>query len=123
MVNYLSVLVTAIVMNLFAMLLYGKVFFKIWMKLSNVKNEKPVPWKMAVGFVSLLVWAYVLAWLIEVTSVNAYGLAFMVWIGFIATNNLNPVLWKNSPFKLYILDNAHNLIGFFIAAGILSWWI
>jgi hypothetical protein len=135
MVNWLAVVVIAIAYNIFGMLWYSpSVFGTQWMKLSGLtkadmdKIRKRGMGKSYTGMIiASLVMAYVLTWFIDATGATTFAdgawLGFYAWLGFLATTMLNPVLWKNSPFTLYLLDTAHYLIALVVSAGVLTVWV
>lgn len=133
-INYLAVLVAAIASMVIGALWFSPVLFgNLWMKLSNISKadiEKAKQKGMAKSyfwaFISTLVMAYVLANLINFTGSDTFAegirLGFWLWLGFIATVSLGRVLWEGKSFKLWILDNAHNLIAIIVMSAILVTW-
>ncbi|MDP3734714.1 MAG: DUF1761 domain-containing protein, partial [Nanoarchaeota archaeon] len=135
-INYLAVLVAAIAQYALGALWYSVLFGKQWMKLNGMEKMDPkkmeemkkgVMWSYAGGLVSSLVMAYVLAHFVDYTeaATAAAGAVagFWIWLGFIATVTLGMVLWENKPFKLYLLNNAYNLLGLVIMGAILAVWV
>jgi hypothetical protein len=135
MVNYVAVLVTAILGFLLGMLWYSKPLFGAqWMKLVGMTDkdmkkskEKGMAGQMVAGFVTLLVMMYVLAWLVGMLGVTTFwaGLVtgFWVWLGFLGTTQLGPTLWQGKPFTLYLLNTSHYLVILAINSGILAVWV
>lgn len=138
MVNLIAVLGAAIASMVLGFLWYGPLFGKMWMELSGFKKEDIGKMKMSaqMGYVGAaitsLVMAYILALFLEVRtapisifigafdiSLTAFATAFLIWFGFIATVSLGSVLWENKPFKLYLLNNAYNLLNLLVMAAIL----
>jgi hypothetical protein len=131
MVNYLAVLVAAIVSFVVGFLWYSPALFgKVWMKLMGIKKEpskEGMGKSMAIGFVGTLVTAYVLAYLSGmlgyVTAGSGAMLGFLAWLGFVGTTTLGGVLWENKPWGLWLLNNGHSLVGLLIMGGILGAWV
>ena len=131
-VNYLAVLVAAVASFLLGWLWYGPLFGKPWMKLMNfdknsMKSMKLSPvTAMILGFLTYLVIAYVLAGFISIlnsaTIVEGIKIAFWIWLGFIATTTLGSFLWEGKSIKLYLLNNAYNLLNILVIAVILTAW-
>ena len=131
-VNYLAVLVAAVASFLLGWLWYGPFFGKPWMKLMNfdknsMKSMKLSPvTAMILGFLTYLVIAYVLAGFISIlnsaTIVEGMKIAFWIWLGFIATTTLGSFLWEGKSIKLYLLNNAYNLLNILVIAVILTAW-
>jgi hypothetical protein len=131
-INYLAVLLSALVVTLLGALWYGPLFGKTWIKLMHwtekeieAAKKKGMAQPMIINFLSTLV--YILAWLLNTTSptslTSGITLAFLVWLGFIATITLSTVLWEGKPFKLYLLNNLYNLISLIITSLILTAWV
>jgi len=131
-VNYLAVLVAAVASFLLGWLWYGPFFGKPWMKLMNfdknsMKSMKLSPvTAMILGFLTYLIIAYVLAGFISIlnaaTIVEGMKIAFWIWLGFIATTTLGSFLWEGKSIKLYLLNNAYNLLNILVIAVILTAW-
>ncbi len=127
-VNPAAVVVCAVVSMVLGMLWYGPLFGKKWMeltgkKMSDMGNKADMPKLMAAAFVGSLVAAYVMAVIVKFSSastpVEGIMTGFWVWLGFIATVSLNMVLWEGKPVKLYVLNNAHQLVNFAIMGAII----
>lgn len=129
-VNYLAVLACGISAMILGSLWYGPVFGKLWMSLSGLTmkdmesaKKSGMAWRYLLMFVSSLVMAYVLAHFLYYTDATTIqtGLmtAFWLWLGFIATISLGGVLWENKSFKLYLLNNAYNVINLGVMSMIL----
>lgn len=124
-VNYVAVLVAAIVGYVIGMAWYSpSLFGKMWMNLANIKpDKKGMTNKMIAGFVGTLVMSFVLAHFIVFTGVSAIMdvamLGFLLWLGFLATTMLGMVLWEGKPVKLYILNTVHYLVVLIVMGAIL----
>lgn len=132
-VNYLAVLVAAIVGMGVGALWYGPLFGKVWLSLMGWTNEQMARMKeqgMAksyfVNFLGLLVMAWVLSGFIEVSGVATFWLGACigawVWLGFVATILLTDVLWEGRPSKLYLLNIAQWFVTLFLMGGIIAIW-
>ncbi|MDO8642049.1 MAG: DUF1761 domain-containing protein [Candidatus Woesearchaeota archaeon] len=106
-------------------------FGKVWIKLSGVSDATMQKAKKngmgkyyAAAFLSNVVMAFVLSLVIkEISNPGAIAGAFigvLVWLGFIATVSLGMVLWEGKPFKLYLLNNAHELVILVVMGAILG---
>src|SRR5258708_33486249 len=80
----------------------------------------------ALSFVASLVSAFVLAKIIDVTTVNTalYGMkiAFAVWLGFVTTVQLTGALFSQQPTKLYLINTGYQLVCFLAMGAILAVW-
>jgi len=131
-INYLSVLLAAVLIMGTGALWYGPAFGKHWMKLKgytpeSVKNMKISAKKaMALAALGALVTAFVLALLVRLLSPigigGAFMLALLVWIGFTVPLKANDVLFEDGDWKLFLFHIAENFVALLIAAVILTLW-
>lgn len=88
--------------------------------------EKPDPWKMVGFFVSSLVTALVIAFLIGLTDssgwLGAAGLGVLLWVGFAATQWFGSILGEDVPLKLAAIHAGDWLVKLVIIAVILGVW-
>ncbi len=131
-VNYVALIVAAIAVFALGWLWYGPLFSKVWlheMKLSqtSMNSDKSNMGKFyLVMYVTNLVTAYVLAHILQFTDVannsEAIVTAFWVWLGFYAAGGVHHYLFPAKSLKLYLLDNAYQLVSLIIVALILTNW-
>jgi len=132
-VNYWAVLVAAIVSFVVGWLWYGPLFGKMWQGLMGMTPENMQAMKMKPmtamfwGFVTALVMACVLSRVLfvfgAVSVSGALSVAFWVWLGFLATTSLGSYLWEGRPFKLFVLNAAHQFVSVFLMAIVLTLWM
>ena len=133
-VNYVAVLVAAIVQMGVGMLWYGPLFGKAWMKLVGLTKkdtEKAMKEGMAktyfISFLGALVSAYVLAYLVgafnAASAIEGATIGFWAWTGFVATTQLTGVLWEGKTWNLYYLDVAYQLVALLLMGGLLAAWV
>jgi hypothetical protein len=133
-VNYLAVLVSAIVGFFIGMLWYSLLLFgKMWMGLVGLgkkelekEKQKSMVKSMVMAFVAVLVMSYVLAFFVDTANatsiVQGAKIGFWIWLGFIATVMLGMILWENKPCKLYLLNVSHYLVVLVVMGAILAVW-
>lgn len=131
-INLWAVVAAAVANIVIGSLWYGPVFGKYWQKLMGFTPESIRAMNMtparavSIALVSSLVMAYVLAHFEDVWGVLSNGdaltLAFWVWLGFVATNQLGSVLWEGKPWRLWILNAANSLVSYAAMALILANW-
>lgn len=132
-VNYLPIVVAAVVSMVLGGIWYSPLLFgKIWMNLQGLKmsdmekHKDKMGQSYALGFLMSLVMSFVLAQFLVLADVSVLNegleVGFWLWLGFIGTVTLGSVLWENKPFKLYLLNNAYNLLSMLLMAGILTLW-
>lgn len=145
-VNYLAVLVAALVNMALGALWYSPALFgKQWMAIMGYTPEmmkNPDMKKKAnkgyfISFVGALVMYYVLAHVMKsmiafmaqagsepVSAVHA-GLmgGFWMWLGFVAVVTLDSVLWEGKPWKFWLINNSYRLVTLLIGGVILAVWM
>ena len=125
-VNYLAILVAAIVIFILGGLWYSKILFaKRWIALQGRTEEQMkaqaasanMPLMYLSAFVTAFLTAWVMAYLIAhmgaVTEINAgHGAMFGVicWLGFMATITAAEVAFLKQPWGLWVINNIHNVI-------------
>lgn len=129
-VNFLAVLVAAVVNYLIATVWYAVLVASLWKRLTGISDMKPKPVAMATVFIGSVVMSFVL--LHSIVFGNAYlkisGLAgglmggFWSWLGFVAPVTLANVVYERRPWKLWVLDNSFWLISLLAMGAILSVW-
>ena len=133
-INYLAVLVAAIISMVIGFLWYGPLFGKTWMKLASMSEtqikgakKKRMTKLYIIAFIGTLVTSLVLAHFIDYTEStkigDAFQAAFWIWLGFIAPLLLGSVLWEGKSLKLFFLNAIYNLVSLVIAAIILTAWV
>lgn len=133
-VNYLAILVAAIINMVVGSLWYSPVLFlKSWSK-SIGKTEKDMQkdMKMSMGvtyglaFVGALLMAYVLANIINFGGVTmAYqgaAAGFWSWLGFVVPVSLSGVLFEQKPWKWFMITASYYLVVLLINGALLALW-
>ena len=82
--------------------------------------------QIVVALVTSLLLTYVLAHFVKFTgaeTVTSGALTgFWLWLGFIATSNLETVLFESRPVGLYLINNGYHLVGLLGAGALLATW-
>jgi hypothetical protein len=104
-------------------------FNKLSKKEGKAMKEK-MGMSMAINFVACLLAAYCMAH--SVLSGSAFyhvegvvaGLqsGFWIWLGFIATSQINSVIWDGRPVKLYLINVGYYLVSYLAMGSILAVW-
>ncbi len=131
-INYLAVIVAAVVNMVVGSLWYGPVFGKMWKGLMGFTDESMKGMRltatqaMSMAVVTSLIMAYVLAHFASLSGaaglMGAWELSFWIWLGFIFTVTASSFLWENKPFKLFVLNAAEQLVALFLMAMVLVMW-
>ena len=81
---------------------------------------------LGVALVTSLVLAYVLAHILRFAgaeTARAGALtAFVLWLGFVATSNLETVIFESRPLGLYLINNGYHLVGMLGMGALLAVW-
>ena len=132
-INYLAVLVAAIINFALGGLWYSKVMFaNMWVKAMGLSDEeaaelsKGAAKAVAFSFVAALVMSLVLAYVIKFANADTFfwGMesGFWVWLGFIATTGSASVLFEGKPAKLYFISMSYYLVSLVLMGGVLAVW-
>lgn len=137
-INWLAVLVSAVVSMAVGFLWYSPVLFaKPWMKLMGVKCDTPEE-KAAMqkeagplygqAFICSIVSAVFLAIVLSRMMVpdsdlwRGLKIAFGVWLGFVATVQYTNALFNKKPKALFFIDTGYQLVCYLIMGAILTKW-
>ncbi len=135
-VNLWAVLVSAVATMVVGFVWYSPILFaKPWMiamgydpddKAKIAEMQKSAGKSYAISFVASLVAAFVLAKIIDVTTVNTalYGMkvGFGIWLGFVTTVQLTAKLFGNQSTKLYLINTGYQLVCYVAMGAILAVW-
>ena len=129
-VNFLAILIAAIVGTIIGVIWYGPMFGRVWKKLTGASDEDVELGKSetiknyALAFGGQLLTAYALASIIVFTfqyfSGFSYELIIWIWLGLVVPLLLNRVLWQGESWKLLILDSGYYLAQLLVMGAILS---
>lgn len=124
--NFWAVLVAAIAYMAIGAFWYSVLFAKTWTKLTGVTQKdmaearkkgmaKSMGRTLILDFIACLVMSYIVA--LFFSNVRLSGVlagitvGILIWLGFIATTSLEQVLWEKRSIQLYVISNAHHLVG------------
>lgn len=125
--NYLAILVVSLIGYIIGALWYSPLLFaKVWIKLSKAKGIEMKGSTYILGFISILIFNFVLSIIISYTGASTFvegmKMGALLWVGFIATTLFGGVLYEKMPMKLYLINSIQYLITMLIASGILAIW-
>lgn len=132
-VNYLAVLISALVGFVLGWIWYGPLFGKSWMKEMGITpqqiekaRKKGMVGQFVTAFIASAVMAFVLAHFVQygeiANYIEALQLSFWLWLGFIATVMVGSVLWENKTINLYLINALYYLVSLTSMAVILTAW-
>ena len=137
-INYLAVLVSAIVIFVLGGLWYSPVLFaKRWIALQGRTEEEMraqaatanMPVMYFIAFICAFIQAWVMAMVIgHMSQVAEMGIAHaaifsaLIWLGFAASTSYATALFSMKPRQLWLIDSTYNLVSFVLAGIILAVW-
>lgn len=132
-INYLAVIVSAVIHFIIGGLWYGLIFGHKFIELiawtpaqlQQIQDQSHVK-DYLFAFLCSLVLVYVLAHFVQYTKANgvADGMrtAFLLWLGFVATTQLATVVFEQRKLGLYLLNVGYQLVAGLIVGAILASW-
>lgn len=124
-IDYLTVFIAALLNMIIGFFWYSKwLFGPAWMRLSKIKKMEHSALSVLYGFIISLVIAYFLAFfeaILGITTVtDGMFVGFLFWLGFVATTQINPVVWGKMPFQLFLLNTGFKLLSFLVMSGVIG---
>ena len=120
--NYLGILVTAVVIFVIGALWYTVLFGKMWLAAHAYTPARAYGF----SFVCYLVLAAVMNLLILRMGISepigGAKLGLVCWLGFVATIGLTANLYSNKRLTTYVIDAAYQLVFMVVAGVILASW-
>lgn len=128
-VNYLAVLIAAVLAFAFGAAYYG-VLSTPWMKAARITpaGGPPLAPLLVTSFVCELVMAFVLAVVIGHVAGDGATLAgglhagFFIWLGFMATTTIVNQRYEGYGWDLHLIDAGHWLGVALIMGAVIGWW-
>jgi len=133
-INYPAVVVSAIAYWILGALWYSPLLFaRPFIALMRWTPEQVAAAQAAggakqigVALLTSLLLAYVLAHFVKFTGAETAGTGvqtgFLLWLGFVATTNLETVMFESRPFGLYLINNGYHLVGMLGMGALLAVW-
>lgn len=129
-INIIGILVAAVVSMAIGYVWYAPaVFGSTWMKAigktkkSMQAEKKDMPMVMGVAFLVSLLMAFVLdQFLVQFgvsDFVNAMRIAFMLWLGFVATVTLVNEMYDKKRWSVYVINGGYQLVSMLAMALVL----
>ena len=130
-VNYLAILIAAIVSMALGAFWYSKSGFgKGWMQAIGMseaqlkESQKGAGKGYAINFVVVLVSAYILSHVVRLagatTIVDGGMVGFWVWLGFLLPIGLGSMLWESRSSKLTQINAGYQLVQYVLMAAIIA---
>jgi len=124
----LSIVIAAVLYVVINFFWYSKwLFGKVWSEIAEMKMSqvhKNFGRKVFGNIIVGLVIAYFLAFFegyLNVTSVpDGMFVGFCLWLGFVVTTQLGPVIWLGKPIKLFAIDTGADLLSYLVMSGVIG---
>jgi hypothetical protein len=130
--NYLAILVTAVLIFVLGAIWYSVLFGKAWMAAHGYTPEQLEGMRSGMArayglsFVCYLVLSTVLALLIALLGLDSWmggaKLGAICWLGFVATIGFTSYLYSNKNITTWMIDAAYQLLFLVGAGAILAVW-
>lgn len=131
-INYLAVLVSAVVIFLLGGLWYSVLFSKQWVALQGrtMEDAKASGGASAAMFIQVFICGLLTAWIMAIvigflptlSLSRGLKLAVICWLGFAAATSYGTYLFSMKPKALWLIDSSYNLVSFILAAAIITVW-
>jgi hypothetical protein len=137
-INYLAVVVAAIVIFVLGGLWYSPVLFqKRWIALQGRTEEQirsqaaaaNMPLMYLTAFIGAFIQAWVLAMLLgHMAQITEMGVAHaaifsaLLWLGFTGSTSYITAMFSGKPKQLWAIDSLYYLVSFVLAGIILAVW-
>jgi hypothetical protein len=129
-INYVAIVVAAILYFLLGALWFGVLFSNQWMALegfkeADLKNINPtIPY--VVSMIANLVIAFILALVCATQKadslVKGAQTGILVGIGFVATTALSTYLFEGRSLNLYLINEGYPVVGMALMGAVLGAW-
>jgi hypothetical protein len=125
-VNWLAVLVAAIIHLVLGLIWFQKKLFgNAWVELSGKTLDPAQKWIPA-GVIGHLLMSYVLAVIINLAGAVTMGagalIGLLALVGFVIPLECGELVWEKIPFKLWLIRVGNQLVGLSITGAILAVW-
>lgn len=129
-VNYLAVIVAAVLQIVLGFLWYGPIFGKQWMGYMKMTPSQASQQGMTTMYVwsavMSLITAYVLSLFVDYMGAKAAGAGiatgFWAWLGFVVPVTAASVLYEKRPTGLWILNAGYQLVSLALMGALLAVW-
>jgi len=129
-INYLAIVVAAILYFLLGGLWFGKLFNNQWValegfKAADLKNINPtIPY--IVSMIANLVIAFILALVCATqkadSAVKGAQTGILMGIGFVATTALSTYMFEGRSFHLYLINEGYPVVGLALMGAVIGAW-
>lgn len=75
-----------------------------------------------VALITAVVLSFLIHWFKIVAISQGIKLAFLIWLGFIATSQFSGVIWARKPIIAYLIDVVYFLVSLTLMSIIVTYW-
>lgn len=129
--NYLAILVAAILYFIIGSMWFSLLFGKIWQQelkanhLPKPAQESMMP-KMIIEFIINVIIAFAIAIMVKATGANTLSggivLGKIIAFGFVATTLGSVFNWESRSLKLFLIDVGYPVVSIIAATVLLTLW-
>jgi hypothetical protein len=109
-------------------MILGFVWYSKWLFAELACVKKGFVGNQMISFLLGLLNSFVIAFFLaffegylDVTTVSdGMFVGFALWLGFVATTQIAPVILQNRPFKLFLIDTSYKLLSLLVMSGIIG---
>ncbi|MBI4441387.1 DUF1761 domain-containing protein [Candidatus Woesearchaeota archaeon] len=128
MATYTMILMAAVAGMVIGGLWYSPLLFaQRWVKASGLSptelekaKQKGMGKTFLMAFVNNIIMAYILSLFVPPGITEGIRVAFLLWLGFIATTSMGSVLWERKPIEYYLINASHELVAICLMGAILA---
>jgi len=129
-INYLAVLVSAVLYWLLGWLWFGVLFAQRWMALEGITMAQAqklnVPVHFGISFLLGLLMAFILAnvcaWRNANTAGRGAAVGVLLWIGFVAPVAYTNSIYEGRPSALFAINYFYPLVGLWLMGIVIGLW-
>jgi hypothetical protein len=136
-INFVAVIVSALVSFILGFLFHGPVSGKLWMRLANIHptgNEKlrdmygQMFWNFVVNIITAGVMAMIFSLVFTsslmgpATWYRGVIMGVWLWLGFLVTSSSIEVIWMGRNWKLWLFEAGCSLVTMAAMGAILAAW-
>lgn len=136
-INYVAVLVTALVSFTVGWVWHGPLFGKLWMRLSNITpakmkamQQKNMAGVLVMAILTTLATSTILAVLLSILTLDPLLgalrgalLGSLIWLGIALPIHVGNVLWEGRSVKLFLFNTIYAFVNLVLMGAILAAWM
>ena len=129
-INYVAVIVAAILYWLLGALWFGVVFGNQWMALEGFKPETLKTMNTTIPYVVSMLLNLVIAFILALVCatqkadslVKGAQTGILLGVGFVATTTLTTYLYEGRPMNLFLINTGYPVVGMALMGAVIGAW-